>query len=71
MPLFVGAYSALLGVTGTARGVAILAAAVPTASAAYILARRMGGDARLMAEIVTLQTVAAVATLPLFLWLLA
>ena len=71
MPLFVGAYSALFGVTGTARGVAILAAAVPTASAAYILARRMGGDARLMAEIVTLQTVLAVATLPLFLWLLA
>jgi malonate transporter and related proteins len=71
MPLFAFAFTALLGVTGTARGVAILAAAVPAASSSYILARRMGGDARLMAEIITLQTLLAVVTLPFFLWLLA
>jgi hypothetical protein len=71
MPLVAFAFAMLLGVTGTARGVAILAAAVPTASTAYILARKMGGDARLMAEILTLQTLLAMLTLPLFLWLLA
>ena len=36
-----------------------------------MLARKMGGDAKLMAEIVTLQTLLAILTLPLFLWLLA
>ncbi len=71
MPLFVAGFSALLGVTGMARGIAVLAAAVPTASASYVLARKMGGDARLMAEIVTFQTLLAVITLPLYLWLLA
>ena len=71
MPLFVAGFAVLLGVTGTARGIAVLAAAVPTASASYVLARKMGGDAKLMAEIVTLQTLLAVITLPFFLWLLA
>jgi predicted permease len=71
MPLFAAAYATLLGVSGMALGIAILAAAVPTASASYVLARKMGGDARLMAEIVTLQTLIAMLTLPLFLWLLA
>jgi hypothetical protein len=42
----------------------VIAAAVPTATAAYFLARDMGGDAPLMAEITTLQTVLALATLP-------
>ncbi len=71
MPLFATGFALLLGVDGTARGIAVLAAAVPTAAASYILARKMGGDAKLMAEIVTMQTVLAVITLPLFLWFLA
>jgi malonate transporter and related proteins len=29
---------------------------VPTASSAYVLARQMGGDAPLLAQIITLQT---------------
>ena len=60
-----------LGLTGTALGVAIIALAVPTATNAYVLAREMGGDAPLMAEIVTFQTVIAMATLPLWIALLA
>lgn len=71
MPLLVAAFARLLGVEGAALGVALLAATVPTASASYILARKMGGDAKLMAEIITLQTVLAIVTLPVFLWLLA
>ena len=39
-------------------------AALPGASAAYILARQMGGDASLMAAIITVETALALVTLP-------
>ena len=45
--------------------------AVPTAANAYLLAQRMGGDAKLMAEIITLQTMGAALTLTAWLALLA
>jgi predicted permease len=38
---------------------------VPSASAAYVLARQMGGNAALMAEILTLQTLLALVSMPL------
>lgn len=41
--------------------------AIPTAPTAYILTRQLHGDSQLMAGIITLQTVAAVFTLPLVL----
>lgn len=44
--------------------VAVLFGAVPTASSSYTLARQMGGDAPLMAAIVTIQTGLAFVTLP-------
>ena len=40
-------------------------AALPGASTAYILARQLGGDATLMAAIVTVETALALLTLPL------
>jgi malonate transporter and related proteins len=39
--------------------------ALPTASASFVLARALGGDERLMAAILAVQTVAAIAVLPL------
>ena len=54
----------LFGVAGLAAKVAILFAALPGASTAYILARQMGGDAPLMANIITVTTVIAAATMP-------
>ena len=50
---------------------AVLAAvgAAPTASSTYTLATELGGDARLMAEIVSLQTLAGALSLPLWIWL--
>lgn len=50
---------------------AVLAAvgAAPTATSTYTLATELGGDARLMAEIVSLQTLGATASIPLWLWL--
>ena len=38
--------------------------ALPTAPNAYIMARQMGGDARLMASLITLQTLLAAITIP-------
>ncbi|MES9869300.1 MAG: AEC family transporter [Sedimenticola sp.] len=69
MPLlmFTGAW--LFGIEGLPLTVAVIAAAVPTASTSYVLARQMGGDAPLMANLITVQVVASVITLPLMIWL--
>ncbi len=67
MPAMVAAIAMALGVDGVTLKVAILSAAMPTASGSYILARQMGGDAPLMAEILTVQTLIAVVTIPLVL----
>lgn len=64
MPLMAWLYAGWFGVTGPALTMTIVAGAVPTATAAYFLARDLGGDAPLMAEITTLQTLLALATLP-------
>ena len=50
--------------------VTIVAASVPSASAAYVLARQMGGNAPLMAEILTLQTLLALVSMPILISLL-
>lgn len=57
----------LLGVEGTAAFVAVLFNGLPTATSAYILARQLGGDATLMASLITAQTLLALVTLPLLL----
>ena len=49
--------------------VAVIFAAMPTAISAYILAKQMGGDADTMAQIVTVQTVLAAFTIPVFLFI--
>ncbi|MFM2044813.1 MAG: hypothetical protein RLY86_3389 [Pseudomonadota bacterium] len=49
--------------------VAVLYNGLPTSAASYVQSRLMGGDHGLMAGIITFQTLAAAATLPL--WLLA
>ena len=45
--------------------------AVPTSSSAYVLARQMGGDAPLLAQIITLQTILAAITMPIAIALVA
>ena len=71
MPLFVAVGAQLVGVTGIAKTAALICAAVPGASSSYILARQLGGDAPLMANITTAQTLAAMVTMPIMLWVLA
>lgn len=48
--------------------VIVIAAATPTATSGYILARQLGGDADLMANLIAVETVLAIITLPLILW---
>ena len=53
------------GLRGMELTVIVLLAAVPSAPAGYVLARQMGGDAPLLAEILSLQILAAAVTMPL------
>jgi hypothetical protein len=70
MPLLVAAGAWALGIESTAKTAALICAAVPGASSSYILARQLGGDAPLMANITTVQTLAAMVTMPIMLWVL-
>ncbi len=67
MPALVLLLALALGLDPVSRDVALLFAALPTATSAYILARQLGGDAELMAALITAQTLLAMATLPLWL----
>jgi len=69
MPLLMLLGCLLFGVEGLPRTIAMLAGAVPTAASSFVLARQMGGDAPLMANLITLQVIGAVVTIPLVIWL--
>jgi predicted permease len=71
MPAIAIALGMAFGLSGSTLGVVACCAAVPAASNAYILARQLGGDAQLMAQILTLQTMAAVLTMPAVIALVA
>jgi len=68
LPLLMFIWTLIVGVDGTAQAVAVVSGGVPTASASYILARQLGGDSVLMANIITVQVIAALFTLPLVIW---
>lgn len=70
LPLVGYAACSLLGVGGLARAVGVLWCAMPTATSSYILARQLGGDAPLMAGMVSTTHLGAFVTLPLVVWLL-
>ena len=65
LPALAVLVAAALGIEGVVLSAVVIIAAVPTAPSAYVLARRMGGDHRLMASITGVQTVAALVTVPL------
>ena len=56
-----------LGVTGVYEDIVVLLAALPTATSAYILAVRMGGDGPLVAQGVTISTLAGMLAIPVWL----
>ena len=71
MPLLVLLGLMLMPLPALNAQVLLLFGALPTATSAYILARQLGGDTVLMANIVTLQTLVGFVTLPLWLLLAA
>ncbi|MCA0962013.1 AEC family transporter [Salipiger bermudensis] len=70
MPALGAGVAAVFGLDGVEALVLVVFMAIPTAPTAYVLTRQLGGDGTLMAGLVTLQTLAAVLTIPLMLWLL-
>lgn len=63
-PLLMLGAGQLLGLPPLLLAVAIGFASMPSAPASYVLAREMGGDAPLMAGIVTVTTILALITIP-------
>ena len=64
MPAVAIAAALMAGLAGADLLVTVCCASVPAASNSYILARQMGGDAPLMAQILTFETVLAAITIP-------
>ena len=62
----------LLGITGVPFAVIVLFTATPASAASYVLASQLGGDAPLMAGILTAETILAAITLPpILFWAMA
>ena len=70
LPALAWGLASVFGLTGIAFAVAVIFAALPTASSAYILAMRMGGDGPGVAWLISATTVAAAVTLTAWLTLL-
>jgi malonate transporter and related proteins len=68
-PAVVYALVMWLGLPPLQREIAVLFAALPAASSAYILAVRMGGNGAIVAFLISASTIASVITLPL--WIIA
>ena len=71
MPAIAVTIGAALGLSGTNLAVVACCASVPASSNSYVLARQMGGDAPLMAQILTFQTALAAVTMPVVLSLVS
>lgn len=71
VPSLAAAFGRLAGLSGIELSVLLLCASMPAAGAAYIMARQMGGDARLMAAVISFETIACVLTIPLIQWIFA
>jgi malonate transporter and related proteins len=71
MPVLAIALAVWFGVAGSSLAIVAACAAVPTSASAYVLARQMGGDAPLLAQIITLQTILAAITMPIAIALVA
>ena len=71
MPVLAVALALWFGVSGSNLAIVTACSAVPASSSAYVMARQMGGDAPLLAQIMTLQTILAAITMPIAIALIA
>jgi malonate transporter and related proteins len=67
LPFFAWVFCSMLGVDGYAKSIVVLFAALPCSPAAYVLARQMGGNAELMAGIISAGTAGAILSIPIVL----
>lgn len=67
LPLAAIALTFMLGLTPAQQLIVVLFAALPTASSAYVLASRMGGDGPYVAGLVTLSTLVGMVSVPAWL----
>jgi len=65
MPVLGVVLALWFGISGSSLVIVAVCSAVPTSSSAYVLARQMGGDAPLLAQIITVQTILAAITMPI------
>lgn len=70
LPLLALLMVELLAMDSLMQGVLVIFAAVPTATSSFILAKQLGGDAEMMASIISLQTVLSLLTLIIWLGVL-
>lgn len=70
MPLMALGLCTWIGLPQLETQVIVLFFALPTASASYILTKVLGGDSRLMASVISLQTLCSAITLPLMMYLI-
>lgn len=70
MPILAWLVCKILGFNALETQIFILYFALPTASAAYILTKVLGGDSQLMAGVISLQIIGAAITLPIVLTLI-
>jgi malonate transporter and related proteins len=71
MPALGIAMALWFGLSGSNLVIVTACSAIPASSSAYVLARQMGGDAPLLAQIITLQTILAAITMPVAIALVA
>ncbi len=71
MPLLAALVCVASGLSGIPAVVLTAYAAMPASPSAYVLARELGGDATLMANLITAHTVGSALTLPVVIWLAA
>ncbi|MEO1100288.1 MAG: AEC family transporter [Pseudomonadota bacterium] len=64
LPLIAIGLALALGVSGMQLAIVAICSATPTATNGYILARQLGGDAPLSANLIAVQTVLAAITMP-------
>lgn len=70
-PAVTAAIGVPLGLSGTALSVALFYGGLPISASAYVLARLLGGDAALLAGVLTATTLGAFLTLPVILLLMS
>jgi len=63
LPIIMYVIGMAMDINALALGILLIFAAMPTAPSAFVLARQLGGDVKLMSSIITLQTLVSIFTI--------